>query len=338
MVAVTVSAPARLHLGFLDLNGALGRRFGSLGVAISDVETCITVTKQAARSTQNSDPELARAARAAQLISQHIGLSEIPQFEVKSLIPPHAGLGSGTQLALAIGRGVASLYQNPITTQEIAVVMARGARSGIGVEVFEHGGFVIDVGRGSETIVPPPLCRLAFPSEWPILLLSDVSRAGISGNEEKTAFKKLQPMSDLLVGELCRHTLMGVVPAVIERDFARFSASLEFIQLAIGDHFAPFQGGGRFTSPAVEGLAEEIMRRWPGVVCGQSSWGPTGFVFCPSDTLSTEIYDAYCAGILATERTRGAVLSVHQARNQGATLQTVRNDSSAKHEQSVDHL
>ncbi len=26
-------APARLHLGFLDLNGGLGRRFGSLGLA-----------------------------------------------------------------------------------------------------------------------------------------------------------------------------------------------------------------------------------------------------------------------------------------------------------------
>src|SRR4029077_16164411 len=28
--AVEVFAPARLHLGFLDLNGGLGRRFGSL--------------------------------------------------------------------------------------------------------------------------------------------------------------------------------------------------------------------------------------------------------------------------------------------------------------------
>ena len=28
---VRVRAPARLHLGFLDMNGALGRRFGSIG-------------------------------------------------------------------------------------------------------------------------------------------------------------------------------------------------------------------------------------------------------------------------------------------------------------------
>ena len=36
---VDVSAPARLHLGFLDLGGGLGRRFGSLGVAIDGCDT-----------------------------------------------------------------------------------------------------------------------------------------------------------------------------------------------------------------------------------------------------------------------------------------------------------
>jgi predicted sugar kinase len=31
---VSVTVPARLHLGFLDLDGGLGRRFGSLGMAL----------------------------------------------------------------------------------------------------------------------------------------------------------------------------------------------------------------------------------------------------------------------------------------------------------------
>src|SRR3990172_5621857 len=33
MASVVVTAPARLHLGFIDPDGSLGRRFGSLGVA-----------------------------------------------------------------------------------------------------------------------------------------------------------------------------------------------------------------------------------------------------------------------------------------------------------------
>jgi predicted sugar kinase len=36
---VTVSAAARLHLGFLDLNGGLGRTFGSIGLAIDGFDT-----------------------------------------------------------------------------------------------------------------------------------------------------------------------------------------------------------------------------------------------------------------------------------------------------------
>ena len=35
-VAVGVRAPGRLHLGFLDPSGSLGRRFGSIGIACKD--------------------------------------------------------------------------------------------------------------------------------------------------------------------------------------------------------------------------------------------------------------------------------------------------------------
>ena len=42
--SVTVTAPARLHLGFLDLNGGLGRRFGSIGLAIGGLQTRLTIS------------------------------------------------------------------------------------------------------------------------------------------------------------------------------------------------------------------------------------------------------------------------------------------------------
>ena len=37
--AFSVRAPGRLHLGFLDPSGTLGRRFGSLGLTIEGFET-----------------------------------------------------------------------------------------------------------------------------------------------------------------------------------------------------------------------------------------------------------------------------------------------------------
>ncbi len=41
----SVSAPARLHLGFLDLNGGLGRRYGSIGLALDAPATEVRVTR-----------------------------------------------------------------------------------------------------------------------------------------------------------------------------------------------------------------------------------------------------------------------------------------------------
>ena len=42
---VRVRAPARLHLGFLDLAGDLGRRFGSIGLSIEGYATRLTMTR-----------------------------------------------------------------------------------------------------------------------------------------------------------------------------------------------------------------------------------------------------------------------------------------------------
>src|SRR5580700_2524246 len=52
---VVISAAARLHLGFLDLHGGLGRRFGSIGLAISGPRTKITI--RAATRAQVTGPE-----------------------------------------------------------------------------------------------------------------------------------------------------------------------------------------------------------------------------------------------------------------------------------------
>src|SRR6202035_3311578 len=49
---VVVFAPARLHLGFLDLNGGLGRRFGGLGLAIDRPATRLTLRRAAAPAVE----------------------------------------------------------------------------------------------------------------------------------------------------------------------------------------------------------------------------------------------------------------------------------------------
>ncbi|TAL78081.1 MAG: GHMP kinase, partial [Beijerinckiaceae bacterium] len=43
--SVRVETSARLHLGFLDLNGGAGRKFGSLGLALDGPVTELTIRR-----------------------------------------------------------------------------------------------------------------------------------------------------------------------------------------------------------------------------------------------------------------------------------------------------
>src|ERR1700736_6424665 len=58
---VVVFAPARLHLGFLDLDGGLGRRFGGLGLTIDGFGTRLRMAP--APTSAASGPGAARALR-----------------------------------------------------------------------------------------------------------------------------------------------------------------------------------------------------------------------------------------------------------------------------------
>ena len=102
---VSVKAPARLHLGFLDMCGDLGRKFGSLGLSITGVETSIT-----ARYSDDIDIKgifLERAENYAEQILSHYGIDGGVELSINSTIPEHAGLGSGTQLSLAVASAIA---------------------------------------------------------------------------------------------------------------------------------------------------------------------------------------------------------------------------------------
>ena len=46
-ISVNIVAPARLHLGFIDMYGGLGRFFGSLGVSLSGISAELSITRPA---------------------------------------------------------------------------------------------------------------------------------------------------------------------------------------------------------------------------------------------------------------------------------------------------
>jgi beta-RFAP synthase len=283
--AVRVVAPARLHLGFLDMEGGLGRRFGSLGLTVEGIATRLRAEPSAAPAVAG-EVEIERSQRMLRRLCE---LWELPpcRVTVEEAIPSHCGLGSGTQLALALGTAAAELKGTPAPPREIARLLQRGARSGIGIGAFEQGGFILDGGRGAADEPPPITARLPFPEAWRLLLIFDRAGTGLHGAGEDGAFQRLPPYSPSLAGRLCRLVVMQLLPGLVAADLDAVGPAIGEIQREVGDYFAPAQQG-RFVSPDVAKVL-----RWlegEGIAgIGQSSWGPTGFAILPDSNGATHL-------------------------------------------------
>lgn len=273
--SVSVATYGRLHLGFFNLSGEAGRRFGSVGVAIDAYQTALTLAEKPQQTAL--DPW------ASDILQRHLeslAVSTPLDLHIQQSIPRHSGLGSGTQMALAIGAGVNTLLDHPVYCDQIAAAHQRGARSGIGIATFDHGGLVVDGGRGPTTSVPPLLARHPFPEAWHFLLIVDQSRGGLHGSGEKNAFKQLPPLSSAATYDIQHRLVMQGLPALIEQDFLGFSEFVGALQNYNADYFAPAQNG-RYASHSVASILDTLHQQgYRGI--GQTSWGPTGFVLLPS--------------------------------------------------------
>ena len=310
---IAVTVPARLHLGFLDLNGGLGRRFGSIGLAIGDLGTSIAIRRT--ERTKLSGPESDRARHYLESMERLLALAGAHELNVLQAVPAHAGLGSGTQLALAVAAGVRRLHNLPLDVEGDAMHLGRGTRSGIGIGLFSRGGLVVDGGRGNELRPAPVVSHLPFPDRWRVLVILDPKLRGVHGADEVKTFAALQPMSDAEAAHICRLILMRALPALAEHDLVGFGAAIKELQARIGDYFAPAQGGARFTSRDVADVVNALDRAGAFGV-GQSSWGPTGFAFAPSAEEATRL----AASVQRNASARGLDIRICKGLNHGAEI------------------
>ncbi len=291
------------------------RRFGGAGLALEHPQTIVHVTPHSRIVADGDHAE--RAQEYAAHLAQQIRLPGGVAVSVREAIPAHTGLGSGTQLALAVGVGICELFGLQLSTARVAELLGRGARSGIGIGAFDLGGFLVDGGRGVRNRPPPIVSRMPFPSDWRLLLVFDDSSSGVAGDEEKEAFKRLPPFSHVLASHLCRLTLLEALPALAEHDLDCFGEAISELQAQVGDYFAPVQGG-RYASRDVGRVLD-----WAGAqhyrARGQSSWGPTGFIVCRSARDAQALKQRAVAEF---EAHPNLSFMVCQARNAGGTVST----------------
>ncbi|TSA37946.1 MAG: GHMP kinase [Methylococcaceae bacterium] len=315
---ISILAPARLHMGFFDLSGSLGRHFGSIGIALNEISTQILVTPAMACTIRG--PSAERARQCLQQLCTALKVSDKLDITIEQAIPEHVGLGSGTQMSLAIGSALNAIYELGLTVRDIAAITERGLRSGIGIGIFEQGGLVVDGGRGEKTITPPLLVHMPIPAAWYFILVFDQRGQGLHGLQEIEAFQQLPAFPQQEAARLCYLLLMQGLPALAEQNLADFGDVITQLQNSVGGHFAAAQGGV-FTSKEVA-LAMHWLSTQGAVAIGQTSWGPTGFCLVQgqqrAEDLVTEL-PKYLATQSLVDGTQLRYL-VATARNSGGSI------------------
>lgn len=276
MTRLRIQTPSRLHFGLLGWGPQAPRQFGGVGLMID--APGIDLTVEPAETWSAEGPLAVRALHVAERMAR----ASVPLVPARILVEQapeeHVGLGVGTQLSLAVARALMKLAAHPEPSiAALAELCGRGLRSGIGLHGFAHGGLIVDGGRQREAGIPPLLAHLDFPPEWSVLVLLPTRLSGLHGTEEVQAFAQLPPIPEPVTDRLCRLVLLGLLPAVIERDLPTFGAALSELQREVGRGFAPAQGG-LFARPELAAIVAELQAL--GLHgAGQSSWGPTLYAF-----------------------------------------------------------
>lgn len=320
------SSPARLHFGLLTVGNSLEYRYGGAGLMIDGPSTVVEAEHSDRLEVLGASNEVAlrtiehwysinRTMLAADFGVHN--LAELPlRLQVLKTPPRHSGFGSGTQLALSVVAVAMQCLGLPIpNAKELAVATGRGQRSAIGSHGFRRGGFLVDRGIGDGEQLAPLDLRIDFPTDWPIVTIVPPDAQGVSGSDEKAAFKNLPsstPQHRQQMTELLKST---IVPAVISQNYDEFAEGIFEYGHRSGRMFETIQGGA-YNGPAIEN-AVNLVREFGVTATGQSSWGPCVFAVLPTKNQANELVT-----FLSQRMPAATQVDTWTADNQGMRLTT----------------
>jgi beta-RFAP synthase len=309
---IRVRAPSRLHFGLLSLPSqepSSARQFGGVGLMVEEPGVCLSV--QPAEHESAEGPLAERALAFARQFCLKICRNRF-LLKVEAAAPEHVGLGTGTQLGLAVARALAlACGQEGFDAVKLARCVGRGKRSALGVHGFARGGFLVEGGKNPKSAdIAPLIAHVDLPETWSIVLVLPKGEKGRHGGAEEQAFAGL---SGGATDALCRLVLLGMLPALMEVDLPAFGEALYEFNRRVGELFRPIQGG-IYAHPRSAAIVEFVRgQRVAGV--GQSSWGPAIFAIVErerADSLARSLRQHF--GLSMDE------VVITQASNQGAQV------------------
>lgn len=291
-----VSTASRLHFGMFSFGRPGVRQFGGVGAMVAAAGARLVFA--AAQRLEVSGPSASRVAEFVERFARRANWLKAPlacRITVEQAPPEHVGLGSGTQLGMALALGLNAWFEGPWrTAAELAASVGRGRRSAVGVYGALLGALLIEGGKLADEELSPLVARIELPDAWRFVLFLPGGKQGLSGTAEERAFDALPPIEEEVTAALCRIALLELAPAAAGGDFERFGESLyQFGRLA-GQCFAA-QQGGPYADRRIESLVARL-RAWGVRGVGQTSWGPTVFALVSGEAKARHLVDAWTNG------------------------------------------
>lgn len=314
---VKIVTPSRLHFGLIDLNGALGRIDGGIGVALSEPNVILQAEFSDRDEVVGDSSKSEEIAELLGKIKSDFNLKEHFKITLEETIPGHVGLGGTTQLYLAVARALTKLSGLEKTARELAICVGRGGTSGIGVPAFEWGGLIMDFGHSfgvqkqKQSFVPssraraapPHYMRFALPDDWYfVCAIPEAER--IHGSRELSIFEEYCPVDRAEVERLCHLLLMKILPSAVESDIESFGEGLNQMQtLGFKKIEISLQRG------VVKNLMATLGERAFGA--GLSSFGPTVYALAQGRDHALELSElakSFCETVIIASASRSGAL------------------------------
>jgi len=276
----TVETGARLHFGFQNLSLAHPRLYGGIGLGLREPRLVVDIEQ--ATTVECPDPAVEPYLRT---VVEELGVPGA-RAVVRERFARHAGLGSGTQQALACLVGVARAYGRTVSPREWAPRLGRAGRSGVGVATFDAGGFVVDTGHPTARFesdppqptdwdTPPVLGRWTPPEDLRFVLVTPetAARGPSGGTEDSRMWSVVERADPETADEIATLLTRRLLPALAEGDISAFGRALSRLGRLNGAWYADEQGG--VYRPPADRIVD-ILEACDGITgAGQSSWGPT---------------------------------------------------------------
>ncbi|MFW9969369.1 MAG: beta-ribofuranosylaminobenzene 5'-phosphate synthase [Candidatus Odinarchaeota archaeon] len=335
MTSLRITTPCRIHLSLIDENGYTGRVDGGIGLMLDRPN----VVFEASNSAKEFKIEAHKYYRESIEVINEIASKVFKRFNInnknfhfnlKRYFPSHVGLGSKTQLSLAISTAITKLKNiDHLTHEDLTKLVERGGTSGIGWKGFKTGGFILDgghdFGRGKEkeTFLPssastsadPALTifRHEIPENWRFVLVIPNVKKGAYGDEEISVFQNNAPILRSEVNEVSHQVIMKILPGIIKNNLSCFGEGLKRIQNI---------GFKRIEIDLQHQIVKDLLKFFDDYglkAYGMSSFGPSVIAIVESDSEA----ETLLREVQKNKKNRGGHIYICKPNNTGAKIEII---------------